>query len=162
VVVDECGYEGDLAYDWGNLTAEELVRRFWEGAVRGGYVGHGETYWDAEDRIWWSKGGELIGTSPARIGFLADVVAASPTGVLEPMPSDFDGLWAGVSDRYMINYLGLGRPRERHVLLPPGRWHVDVLDTWDCTIDRLPGAYETFVLVPLPAKPYQAIRLVAI
>ena len=34
VVVDECGYEGDLDHGWGNLTAEELVRRCWEGAVR--------------------------------------------------------------------------------------------------------------------------------
>ncbi|MEU7828771.1 MULTISPECIES: DUF5605 domain-containing protein [unclassified Nonomuraea] len=36
-----------------------------------------------------------------------------------------------------------------------------MLDTWECTIDRLPGTYETFVLVPLPSKPYQAVRLVA-
>jgi hypothetical protein len=53
------------------------------------------------------------------------------------------------------------RSRERHVLLPPGRWHVDVLDTWECTVDRLPGVHETFVLVPLPSKPYQPVRLVA-
>jgi hypothetical protein len=90
------------------------------------------------------------------------VVAASPTGALEPLPSDFDGLWAGVLDRYLVSYLGFGRPRERHLLLPPGRWHVDVLDTWECTIDRLPGVHKTFVLVPLPAKPYQAVRLVAV
>ena len=44
VVVDECAYEGDIDQGWGNITGEELVRRFWEGAVRGGYVGHGETY----------------------------------------------------------------------------------------------------------------------
>ena len=162
VVVDECGYEGDLEYDWGNLSGEELLRRFWEGAVRGGYVGHGETYWDAGDEIWWSKGGRLFGTSHARIGFLDEVVAASPTEVLEPLSSDFDGLWAGVPDRYLISYLGFGRPRERHLLLPPGNWYVDVLDTWKCTVDRLPGVHKTFVLVPLPAKPYQAVRLVAV
>jgi Domain of unknown function (DUF5060)/Domain of unknown function (DUF5605)/Protein of unknown function (DUF4038) len=162
VVVDECGYEGDLEYDWGNLSGEELLRRFWEGAVRGGYVGHGETYWDADDKIWWSKGGRLLGTSHARIGFLDEVVAASPTGALEPLPLDFDGLWAGVPDRYLISYLGFGRPRERHVLLPPGRWYVDVLDTWECTITRLPGTHKTFVLIPLPAMPYQALRLVAV
>ena len=134
VVVDECGYEGDLEYGWGNLSGEELLHRFWEGAVRGGYVGHGETYWDAEDEIWWSKGGRLVGTSPARIGFLEEVVAASPTGVLEPLPSDFDLPWAGVQDEYLVSYHGRGRPRERHVLLPPGQWRVDVLDTWECTV----------------------------
>lgn len=160
VVIDECAYEGDLEYDWGNISGPELLRRFWEGAVRGGYVGHGETYWNAEQKIWWSKGGRLVGTSHQRIRFLEEIAAASPTGVLEPLPSDFDLPWAGVQDQYLLSYHGVGRPRERHVLLPPGRWHVDVLDTWECTTDRLPGTYETFVLVPLPAKPYQAVRLV--
>jgi hypothetical protein len=50
VVVYECGYEGDIEPGWGNLNARELVRRCWEGAVRGGYVGHGETYL-ADDEI---------------------------------------------------------------------------------------------------------------
>ena len=141
VVVDECGYEGDLEYGWGNLSGEELLHQFWDGAVRGGYAGHGETYWDADEEIWWSKGGRLVGTSPARIGFLEEVVAASPTGVLDPLPSDFDLPWAGVQDEYLVSYHGRGRPRERHVLLPPGRWRVDVLDTWECTVDRLPGVH---------------------
>ena len=162
VVVDECGYEGDLEYGWGNLSGEELLHQFWDGVVRGGYAGHGETYWDADEEIWWSKGGRLVGTSPVRIGFLAEVVAASPTGVLDPLPSDFDSPWAGVQDEYLVSYHGRGRPRERHVLLPPGQWRVDVLDTWECTVDRLPGVHQTFVLVPLPAKPYQAVRLVAV
>jgi hypothetical protein len=161
VVVDECAYEGNLEYDWGNISGDELLRRFWEGAVRGGYVGHGETYWDPDEEIWWAKGGRLVGTSYARIWFLEQIVAASPTGTLEPVPSEFDLPWAGVQDQYLVSYHGFGRPRERHVLLPPGRWHVDVLDTWECTIDRLPGVHETFVLVPLPSKPYQAVRLVA-
>jgi hypothetical protein len=161
VVIDECAYEGDLEFDWGNISGQEMLRRFWEGAIRGGYVGHGETYYNAEEKIWWSKGGRLAGTSHRRIGFLEEIAAASPTGVLEPLPSDFDLLWAGAQDRYLVSYHGFGHPRERHVLLPPGRWHVDVLDTWECTIDRLPGTYETFVLVPLSAKPYQAVRLVA-
>ena len=108
-----------------------------------------------------AKGGQLVGTSHRRIGFLDEVVRASPTGVLEPLPSDFDLPWAGVQDHYLVSYHGWFRPRERHVLLPPGRWHVEVLDTWECTVNRLPGLHQTFVLVPLPAKPFQAVRLVA-
>jgi hypothetical protein len=161
VVIDECAYEGDLEYDWGNISGEEMLRRFWEGAVRGGYVGHGETYWNAEEEIWWAKGGRLVGSSPQRVAFLETVVAASPTGVLEPVPADFEAIWSGVPDQYLVTYLGFGHPRERHLLLPPGQWHVDVLDTWDCTTERLPGVHRTFVLIPLPSKPYQAIRLVA-
>ena len=162
VVVDECGYEGDLEYGWGNLGGEDLLHQFWDGSVRGGYAGHGEAYWDADEEIWWSKGGRLVGTSPARIAFLEEVVAASPTGVLEPLPSDFDLPWAGVRDEYLVSYHGRGRPRERHVLLPPGRWRVDVLDTWACTATPLPGVHQRFVLVPLPATPYQAVRLVTV
>jgi hypothetical protein len=40
VVIDECAYEGNIHRGWGSITGEEMVRRFWEGYVRGGYVGH--------------------------------------------------------------------------------------------------------------------------
>jgi hypothetical protein len=160
VVVDECGYEGDLEFGWGNLSGEEMLRRIWDGAIRGAYPGHSETYWDADDRIWWSKGGRLVGSSHARIRFLDEVAAASPSGVLEPQASDFDAPWAGVPDQYLVSYASTGCPRERNVLLPPGRWRVEVLDTWECTVTPLPGAHSTIVRVPLPSKPYQAVRLI--
>jgi len=44
VIVDECRYEGNVEQRWGNISARELVHRFWLGTIRGGYVGHGETY----------------------------------------------------------------------------------------------------------------------
>ena len=36
VVLDEIAYEGNIQYGWGNITGEEMVRRFWEAACRGG------------------------------------------------------------------------------------------------------------------------------
>lgn len=36
VVVDECCYEGNIPGCWGNITAQEIVRHFWEGTIRGG------------------------------------------------------------------------------------------------------------------------------
>ena len=36
--------EGNIPQGWGNITGEEMVRRFWEGTVQGGYVGHGDTF----------------------------------------------------------------------------------------------------------------------
>jgi hypothetical protein len=75
VVIDECAYE-----DY----------------VRGGYVGHGETYVHHRDTLWWSHGEELHGLSPERIAFLRRVIqgAAAP---LEPIPepegSLFDPYW---------------------------------------------------------------------
>ncbi|MFF2053472.1 DUF5605 domain-containing protein [Leifsonia sp. NPDC058194] len=163
VVIDECAYEGDIDQGWGNISGEELTRRFWEGAVRGGYVGHGETYLNDREELWWSKGGELVGTSPDRIRFLAEITAESPTGVLEPLPSDWDVRWGGVAGRYLIAYFGFGRPRYRDVVRTAGvRYTVDVIDTWNMTIDRLPGEYEGAFRVPLPGREHMAIRLIAV
>jgi hypothetical protein len=162
VVIDECAYEGDIDQGWGNVTGEELTRRFWEGAVRGGYVGHGETYLNDAEELWWSKGGELIGSSPARIGFLESILASSPTGVLDPLPSEWDVPWGGVADEYLIAYFGFNRPRFRNVVLPPtGRFTVDVIDTWNMTVERVPGVHEGVLRVELPARQYMAIRVVA-
>ena len=36
VIVDEVGYEGNIDFGWGSLTAQELTRRFWESCMRGG------------------------------------------------------------------------------------------------------------------------------
>jgi len=55
IVIDECKYEGNIHRRWGNITGQEMVRRFWEGFARGGYVGHGETFINSEDILWWAK-----------------------------------------------------------------------------------------------------------
>ena len=163
VVIDECAYEGDIDQGWGNITGEEMTRRFWEGAVRGGYVGHGETYLNDREELWWSKGGELVGTSPDRIGFLRRIIAESPTGVLDPQPGDWDTPWGGVEGRYLIAYFGFNRPSYRDLALDPATaWAVDVVDTWNMTVERVPGVRRGSFRVDLPARQYMAIRLTAV
>ncbi|WP_129669300.1 DUF5605 domain-containing protein [Phytoactinopolyspora endophytica] len=162
VVVDECAYEGDLDQGWGNITAEEMVRRCWEGAVRGGYVQHGETYFADDEVIWWAKGGVLKGDSPERIRFLASIVAEAPRGVLDPLPSEWDTPWGGVAGEYVILYFGFNRPRFRTVSLPPGvRYRVEVIDTWNMTIEPVDGTYEGTFTIQLPGRQYVALRLTA-
>lgn len=159
VVADEVGYEGDVAEGWGNLSAQELVRRFWEGAVRGGYVSHGETYLDPDDVIWWSKGGILKGESPERLRFLRQLISETPSGHWEPRPSDWDSRTGGDDDHRVI-YLGIGRPRYRSMLMPEGSaWHVDVIDTWNMSITTLPEPVNGRVVVDLPGREYMAIRI---
>jgi hypothetical protein len=109
-VVDECAYEGDIDQGWGNITGEEMVRRCWEGAVRGGYVGHGETYLSDDEVLWWSKSGVLHGSSPERIGLLDRILSEAPDGVVDPLPSDWDVPWGGVAGEYLIGYFGFNRP----------------------------------------------------
>ncbi|WP_044441159.1 DUF5605 domain-containing protein [Agreia bicolorata] len=163
VVIDECAYEGNIDQGWGNITGEEMTRRFWEGALRGGYVGHGETYVDANDILWWAKGGSLRGTSPDRIEFLDSILAEGPTEGLEPIPLDWDIPRAGVENEYYLYYFGFNRPTYRRFLLEPSRsYTVDVIDTWNMTITRLAGVYRGRFRIDLPGRPYMAVRLIAV
>lgn len=164
VVIDECAYEGDIDQGWGNITGEEMTRRFWEGAVRGGYVGHGETYYPPahgrdDEILWWSKGGELHGSSPERIAFLERLQSESPTGVWDPLPSDWDVPWGGVAGAVKIGYFGFNRPRFRNVILDEGAWRVEVIDTWNMTVEPVPGEHRGQLRVELPGRPYMAVRL---
>ena len=77
-MVDECCYEGNIAFEWGNISAFEMVNRFWIATVQGGYCTHGETYLSDDDVLWWSRGGVLKGESAERIAFLKDIVDALP------------------------------------------------------------------------------------
>jgi hypothetical protein len=52
---------------------------------------HGETYWNDDELIFWSKGGRLVGDSVPRTGFLARAYAESPTGRLEPISTGLAG-----------------------------------------------------------------------
>ncbi len=89
VIFDECGYEGNLPNAWGNLTAFDLLDHFWTAFAFGGYCTHGETIWNKDEVLWWSKGGVLSGKCPERIGFLRSVLEELP-GDLDPFESQFD------------------------------------------------------------------------
>ncbi len=171
VVVDECGYEGDIHMIWGSLSAEELVLRHWLGFACGGYVGHGETYWNEEERLWWSKGGELHGESVPRLAFLRRIIEAAPAPGLFPLPADhnirqpiIEGGWNKVSaghngtDYYLL-YLGMHQPRFRNFSLPEGSYRIDILDTWNMTIEPFSEHVSGQVQVELPRKKYLAVRI---
>jgi hypothetical protein len=160
VIFDEACYEGDLEYDWGNITASEMTRRFWDVTARGGYMTHGETYWNEDEAIFWAKGGKLTGESVSRIAFLSRFIAESPTRRLESLTTGLIGTSAGTSGEYEVHYLGSSQPRVKSIALPEGvRVHIDIIDTWEMTVTTLEGTYAGTVAVPLPAKPYIAIRV---
>ncbi|WP_341281053.1 DUF5605 domain-containing protein [Paenibacillus sp. FSL H8-0537] len=160
IVIDECAYEGDIDMGWGNISGEEMVRRFWEGAIRGGYVGHGETYLHPEDILWWSKGGKLHGTSPERIAFLRKVLEEGPEQGLNPLRSEWDAPSAGIADTYYLFYYGFNQPRYRNFTMKPGiAYEVEVLDTWNMTVTKQTGTYEGTFRIELPGKPYMAIQM---
>ena len=165
VVVDECCYEGNLPNGWGNLTGQEMVRRFWESTVQGGYCGHGETYLDSEDILWWSKGGLLHGKSPPRIAFLRRVLESLPQGGLEPIGriSDTNLGSAGCLGKCYLTYFGMRQPGQATFTMPPeSAFRAEVIDTWEMTITPLPGIYTQTFILPLPSKPYQAVLLLKV
>lgn len=160
IVIDECAYEGDIDLGWGNITGQEMVRRFWEGAVRGGYVGHGETYLHPEDILWWSKGGKLYGSSPERIAFLRRIMEEGPSGGLNPLRSEWDAPCAGIADEYYLFYYGFNQPRYRRYSMKPGiRYKVEVIDTWNMTVEEQEGTYEGAFQIEFPGKQYMAVRM---
>lgn len=85
VIFDEMRYEGNVPFDWGNISAFELAHRFWTVYCNGGYASHGETYLDENNVIWWATGGKLKGESPKRIAFLRGIMETLP-GPIDPMP----------------------------------------------------------------------------
>jgi hypothetical protein len=159
VIVDECCYEGNIERPWGNISGQELTRRFWEGAIRGGYVGHGETYHREDEQLWWAKGGELVGESPARIAFLRRVIQDAPGGHLEPLDSGTAVPAAGVEGDYHLLYFGLDRPLFSTPKVPAGGYRVDVIDTWNMTIDTRADQFDGSAPVSLPGREFLALRL---
>jgi hypothetical protein len=160
VVIDECAYEGNINHGWGNITGEEMVRRFWEGAVRGGYVGHGETYYNKEEILWWSKGGVFAGKSVPRIAFLKKIMEEGPR--LNPIPEmmSWDLPCGGRAGDYYLFYFGFGQPLFREFAMPEGaEYKIDIIDTWDMTVRKLPGKFSGEFTVDLPGKQYISVRM---
>ncbi|OXM87447.1 DUF5060 domain-containing protein [Paenibacillus rigui] len=162
VVVDECCYEGNLPQRWGNITGMEMTARFWDGFARGGSVGHGETFLNSEEVVWWSKGGELRGESPARIAFLRQILEEAP-GHAEPIDRLRDAPTLGVEGEYYLQYFGIHCPAYRELPLPEEKsFRIDIIDTWNMKVTPLEGTYKGLSRVDLPAAPYMAIRAVAV
>ncbi len=164
VVIDECAYEGNINHGWGNISGMELTRRFWEGTVRGAYVGHGETYVHPEEVLWWSKGGLLYGSSPERIAFLRRIVEEGPSQGINLLPKtspyDWDIPCGGVEGKYYLFYFGFYQPSFRIFRMPQGlKLKVDVIDTWNMTILELPDIYEGEFRIELPDRLYMAVRM---
>ncbi len=155
IVADEVGYEGNIPYKWGNLSAEELIFRFWVGTARGGYVSHGETFQHPNNVLWWAKGGQLYGEAPDRIAFLKEIVKNYGKGLQGKAGEDYIAEGEG----YVLHYLGKANMQDYSYDLPDNStYQVDIIDTWNMTIENA-GDFQGNVSLQLPNKPYLAIRM---
>jgi hypothetical protein len=177
IVFDEVKYEGDIPSRWGQLSAEEMVYRFWQGTIAGTYVGHGETYLSPDEILWWAKGGVLKGQSPPRLAFLRKVLEASPPEGIEPIDKWQHPEYGGQRGKYYLVYFGKQTPTEWKFRLPDKemqdglKFRAEVLDTWNMTAEPVPGdvvvkrVSQYFMeatdgrTIKLPGQPYMAIRI---
>lgn len=163
VVWDECSYEGNINLTWGNVTAQEFVRRFWEATARGGYMGHGETYVDNEnDILWWSHGGELHGESQERIKFYKDVMSECKNLELTygSSGSDIAEGYAGLDT--FLTYTGLYQPTTVSMALPKiTTYKVYAIDTWNMEKTLVSDSASGTITVELPGRPYMAVLAIA-
>ena len=158
VIYDECRYEGNLPQDWGDITAERMVGSFWKALVTGAWCGHGETYLDPHDIIWWSKGGVLHGQSPARLAFFKKIIDSAPAAARAPLKIRYS--W-GVEGEYYLVYFWDRQPGLYDVDLPNDiRFKAEVIDTWNMNVTPLDGEFTGHCEIPLPTKPWQALRLI--
>lgn len=91
IMVDEYGYEGNIAQPWGNLGPRESVEIHWKLTMAGAYGSHGETYLNPGHLLWWSVGGDLIGEAPTRLAFLKKIMMEAPFAEMEPAPEVIKG-----------------------------------------------------------------------
>lgn len=183
VVFDEVKYEGNIPRRWGNITAEELVFRFWNATVAGTYCGHGETYLSPDDVLWWAKGGLLKGQSPARLAFLKTILDDAPAAGIEPVDKWQSAESGARAPDYYLVYLGKLTSTQWKFTLPksapdrkrpprPGmKFTAEVIDTWNMTVTPVPGIFtldreqdyafadQNGRSIELPSRPYLAIRI---
>lgn len=179
VVFDEVKYEGDSTARWGQLSAQELVHRFWCGTVAGTYVGHSEFFRSPAGTgfSWLGGGGTLHGDSAPRLAFLRKIMEAGPATGIDPIDKWQDERTAGRPGEYYLIYFGRESPPEwpfalyRDHLRDGLAFAVEIIDTWNMRITPVPGVFTTTKrdaylfedtgkrTVPLGGKPYLALRI---
>jgi hypothetical protein len=159
VIFDECKYEGNIPRRWGDISAQEMVHRFWLGTVLGGWVGHGETYLDPGDVLWWSKGGVLRGESAPRIAFLRRIIESGPRGGMDPVGGSYYPCLARPGEDYLY-YFDYHQPAEFMFELPAGaKFRAELIDPWEMKIRPIDGGFSDKAEVKLPGAAYLALRL---
>lgn len=188
VVFDEVLYEGDMQVRWGCLSGEEMLHRFYQALIAGTYCTHSECYQFGDPSSFrynfLAVGGKFSGSMWARTKFLKSLLDDMPM----PMylaDSSWDPRTSACGPGYYMVYMG----REVHdqwifdLPLRNGRtpayprieegeqYEVEIIDTWNMTIERYPVLFETVKqdsyravdrehrVVVLPRKPYLLLRI---
>lgn len=168
VMIDECRYEGNIEFGWGDNTAQGMMDSFWRVILRGGGCTHGETYIDKQntDRpIWWAHGGKLYGESQKKIKFLKELIQNNGFSWVKPQAItgahwDYAVGSNPEEDKWLV-YFGDNGP-EFVILdfLPDGKkYTAKLINAWDETIQDFNIEINGSQKFHLPRKRYQALLL---
>lgn len=188
IVFDEVLYEGNLDVRWGNLSGEEELFRMWQALIAGTYCTHSECYLLGDEKKFrynfLAVGGKFYGTMAARTKFMKQVLDDLPM----PMylaDSSWDPRTSAAGPGYFMVYMGKDIKEEWRFNLPcrNGRtpayrriqegdqFEVEIIDTWNCTIEKYPVTFEAMKqdgyrmidkqnrAVRLPQRPYLLLRI---
>ncbi len=157
IIYDEIQYEGDVDRRWGNLSAEEMTRRFWLAIVNGVYATHGEVFVSDAGESSWSDAGRLRGASGPRIGFLRALVERITKAGL----TGYEGAYylsAGTPDELYLYYFDYHRPARYDFPLPTtANFSATLIDPFAMTMTPLPGPFTGRSRLTLPSQPYRAV-----
>jgi hypothetical protein len=156
IIYDEIMYEGNISRRWGNLSGEEMTRRFWRAIVAGAYASHGETFMTHGEPVW-SDGGKLRGTSAARITFLRKLLEQTKSTGLMAAENPYYLNAANPGEVYLwfFDFHCVG---EYEFPLPEkGKFSISLVDPWEMTVKALPGTFSGKSHVDLSGKPYMAV-----
>lgn len=162
IIYDEIQYEGDVERRWGNLSAEEMTRRFWLAVIYGSYASHGEVFISADSgphahESSWSDAGRLRGDSASRIKFLHDLVAGCTNVGLNEYEGSYY-LSAGTPNQLYLWYFDYHRPARYQFPLPNTfNFEATLIDPFAMTEKKLPGTFSGKSRIDLPNRPCQAI-----
>jgi len=157
IIYDEIQYEGDVDRRWGNLSAEEMTRRFWLAAVRGVYATHGEVFISDTGESSWSDAGRLRGESAPRIAFLRALIERITKVGLD----EYEGAYylsAGTPNELILYYLDFHRPARYDFPLPAtANFSATLIDPFAMTATPIPGSFTGKSRLTLTSKPYHAV-----
>jgi hypothetical protein len=157
IIYDEIQYEGDVDRRWGNLSAEEMTRRFWLAIINGVYATHGEVFISETGESSWSDAGRLRGDSAPRIAFLRALIERITNVGLNEVEGAYY-LSANMGDEVLLYYFDVHRPARYDFPLPvTGNYSATLIDPFNMTTQSVPGTFTGKSRITLSNKPYQAV-----
>ena len=162
IIYDEIQYEGDIPRRWGNLSAEEMIYRFWRAVVHGAYASHGEVFIAPDSgphahEPSWSDAGRLRGSSAPRIVFLRTLLERITHTGLDEIDGSYY-LSAGNGKDLLLYFFDYHRPALYDFPLPASaNYAVTLIDPFAMTQHKLPGTYTGKARVQLSDAPYRAV-----